>query len=179
MIRWVLIFVVAGVVSCDRRETPPPAAAASEADYQVKRLREDTEIELQDLRGRWLAAEGLLTLQRDETKALRTLLNEEHEKYAERLDRMDVALGALVAELESVKNAAPEPAPRETVLDRLARSYEEIHCLRRQGAEEAVAAVYRRYGFEDVQAWSQAWQQAARSESFEREVSARVERLCP
>ena len=48
------------------------------------------------------------------------------------------------------------------------------HGLHREHLVEIAA-----HGFETVEDWARAWQDAARSESFEREVSERVERLCP
>ncbi len=173
------LLLLTSTAACDRRESTPQEPAPSEADFQVKRLRDDTEIELQDLRGRWLAAEGLLTVQHNDIKALREQLTGRSAEIDDRLGRIETGLGTLQAEIEALRGSVHRPPPRDTVLERLARSYEEVHCLRRQGAEEAVAAVYRRYGFADVDEWAEAWQQAARSEAFEREVSTRVERLCP
>lgn len=167
------------VVACDRPERKPPPPTSTESDHQVRRLREDTEIELQDLRGRWLAFEGLLTRQRDTLRDVLARQEQDEDQLRQEVARLDVALGAMSAELALLRELATRPEPPDDTLARLARSYEEIYCLRRQGAEESVGAVYPRYGFSSAEAWAEAWQRAARSESFEREVASRVERLCP
>lgn len=172
---WICLLAVA----CDGQESTPVEPASNEADHQVRRLREDTEIELQDLRGRWLAAEGLLARQRRSTLALEQRLDHTDDHLERRLAELEVELGSLRAQIDVLERLAWRSAPRDTQLERLARSYEEIFCLRKRGAEESVAAVYRRYGFEDADGWAEAWARAARNEAFEREVSARVERLCP
>jgi len=148
-------------------------------DQHVRRLREDTEIELRDLRGRWLAAEAMLTKMTDKlAKAQRTqeLLIK---RVDERLAQMEVRLGAMEAELDSLKRHSKAPSEVTEELDRLARSYEEIHCLRKRDSEAQIGAVYRKYGFENAEAWSAAWSNAARDMEFERLVNARVLVLCP
>ncbi|MFT7625403.1 MAG: hypothetical protein ACI9WU_004594 [Myxococcota bacterium] len=174
----VLLFLVAA--GCGREEPTPRSAGGSEADYQVRRLREDTEIELQDLRGRWLAAEGLLAKQRLTGRGLEQRLDHTDDHLERRLAELQLEAGTLRAELELLRASAHRPEPvQDHMIDRLASSYEEIYCLRKQGAEEAVAGVYRRYGFDSADEWASAWQSAARSEAFERRVATRVERLCP
>ncbi len=175
-----LVLIAALFVGCGRPDPSEDTPRTSESDYRVKRLREDTELELQDLRGRWLAAEALLTKQRSSTRALEQRLDHSDDHLERTLAEMTVELGALRAEVEVLRSSArPADGPSDSVLDRLAASYEEIYCLRRQGAEEAVGSVYRRYGFDGPDEWGAAWQQAARNEAFERRVSTRVERLCP
>jgi hypothetical protein len=153
--------------------------AQLETQQQVKRLREDTEIELQDLRGRWLATEGLLTTQRNLLKKLNDTHATASNGQTAKLAALELALGALAAQLEQLRRQAGLPLAGDDEQDRLARSYEEIYCLRKRGAEESVAAVYKRYGFNDAASWSKAWEKAAASETFERAVSDRVKRLCP
>ena len=53
---------------CSKSETHKRPAITDEIGQPVKRLREDTESELQDLRGRWLATEALLIRLRDQLK---------------------------------------------------------------------------------------------------------------
>ena len=178
VIRSTLIAILLGCVwGCDRPTPESPLAAPTEAQQQNKRLREDMEIELQDLRGRWLATEGLFTKQRSIIAELRKDIDLGQEKVNALL-ALEVELGAMAAELEAIKSGVVS-APANTLSERLARSYEEIYCLRKRGAEESVATVYERYGFESAELWRQAWQTAARSEAFEKEVTARVQRLCP
>lgn len=169
--------------SCGRPEpTSSPPAPTAELDQQVKRLRTDHEVQLRDLRGRWLAAEGTLTRVRDTLKQVEASGGTNLQRLEQQITGVEVALGHIVAEIESLKRKQPEPQdrpPEVTELDRLKRSYEEIHCLQKRGALESVADVYRRYDFLDADAWAAAWSQAARSEAFERDLSARVERLCP
>lgn len=173
-----ILAAIALTGACDRREpTSPPAR--TEVDQQVKRLRDDTELELQDLRGRWLAAEGILTELREQLRRLDAEARSALLQRDQRVAALEASLTTVQAELEEARRAIPGPAPADTVLERLARCYEEIACLRKRGAEESVAGVYRRYGFPDVESWAEAWQAASRSEAFEREVQERVERLCP
>ena len=135
---------------------------------------------MNDLRGRWVAAHGLLELQRDELAKIAKGHASNDQKLRDRIAGLEASLALVLQELTGVREELEaRENPKETVLDRLARSFEEIHCLRKQGADEAVSAVYARYGFPDEKAWAEAWMTASRSEEFERSVSTRVERLCP
>ena len=169
-----------GPLGCDRSVEETPAPVRTEVDQQVNRLRRDNEIEMNDLRGRWVAAHGLLSRQRDELEKLARAHQSNDDELRSRLARIEADMSLLSEDLSALRLAAQErQRPVDSTLHRLARSYEEIYCLRKRGADEQVAAVYERYGFEDVEAWAEAWAMAARSESFEREVSRRVEQLCP
>lgn len=166
---------------CNEPQHAPERPQTGEVDHQVNRLRDDTELEMHDLRGRWLAAEGLLTRQKLSLDEARQAIKDQTESMETRLVLMEIEFDSVRAQLEAAKT---EPAPavdesKKDRLNRLARSYEELHCLRRRGAEEDALTVYLRYGFEDADEWGAAWREAARSEAFEEEVSARVERLCP
>ena len=177
---WMVCLMAASCGRPDQASSPP--APTAELDQQVKRLRTDHEVQLRDLRGRWLAAEGTLTRVRDTLKQVEERGGTNLKQLEHQITGVEVALGHIVAEIEALKRKQPEPTdhpPEVTELDRLKRSYEEIHCLQKRGALEGVADVYRRYDFLDADAWAAAWSKAARSEAFERDVSARVERLCP
>jgi chromosome segregation ATPase len=149
-----------------------------EPDHQVRRLREDLGIELEDLRGRWLAAEGLLTEYQSTLTQLDTSQQETQERLQERLSRIETVLTQLEVDITELSQTR-SPAPVDDTLIRLQSAYEEIHCLYQRDAEEAIPDVYRRYGFENADMWAESWQRAARSPAFERKVKARVERLCP
>ena len=167
------------ILGCDQSDTPTLPTSRTDMDQQVKRLREDTEIELRDLRGRWLAVEGMLTKQRDRLAQDQRSLDELVKRVDERLAQTEVRLGSMEADIDALKRITREPNAMNDVLERLARSYEEIYCLRKRGQEEQVGAVYGRYGFEDPSSWSKAWAAAARGLEFEQEVNARVAVLCP
>ena len=147
-------------LGCDQSSSSSLPTSRPEMDQQVKRLREDTEIELRDLRGRWLAVEGMLTQQRDRLAQDHKSQNSLVQRVDERLAQMEVRLGALEADIDALKRITRAPSEMNDVLERLARSYEEIYCLRKRGQEEAIGAVYGRYGFEDQSSWSKAWMQA-------------------
>jgi uncharacterized protein YhaN len=176
---WCFTVIIVCVWGCDQSDTPALPTSRTEMDQQVKRLREDTEIELRDLRGRWLAVEGLLTKQRDRLAQDQRSLENLVKRVDEQLAQMEVHLGSMEADINALKRITREPSAINDVLERLARSYEEIYCLRKRGQEEQVGAVYGRYGFEDLSTWSKAWTEAARSLEFEQEVNARVAVLCP
>ena len=167
------------LAGCDRDRGAPPPPPRTEPDQQVKRLRDDTEIELQDLRGRWLATEAMLTRERDELKKMKLQVASDTKRIEDRLTFAEVEIGWRDGRMRELEVKAAAEAPPPSVEDRLARSYEELYCLRKQGAEEGVAEVYRRWGFESPEQWADAWQRAARSNAFERDVRARVDRLCP
>ena len=167
------------IQGCDGSSEDAATVSQLEAQQQIKRLREDTEIELKDLRGRWLATEGLLTRQREILKSLKAQLSTGSQNSNAKLAEFELSIGALSAEVERLRRSAGLPTTEEDEERRLARSYEEIYCLRKRGAEESVGSVYKRYGFADAAAWSSAWQRVSRNETFEREVSERVRRLCP
>ncbi len=177
----IILWIALAFVSCDRGEPEAPEAQGNfEAEQQVKRLRRDNEIEMNDLRGRWVAAHGLLELQRDELVKLALGHQTNDLALRDRIAGLETSIALLVEQLNAVsKKLQVREHSKPTILERLARSYEEIHCLRKQGADEAVSSVYSRYGFANEEEWSEAWMAAARSEGFEREVSSRVERLCP
>ena len=164
---------------CDTSDPSPLPVSAPEMDQQVRRLREDTEIELRDLRGRWLAAEGMLTKMTDKLSKAQSTQELLIKRVDERLAQMEVRLGAMEAEVDGLKRLSKSPSEMSDELDRLARSYEEIHCLRKRGLETRVGSVYRNYGFDNAEKWSAAWSRAARDMEFERLVNARVEALCP
>ena len=165
------------VMGCSEESPVPPER--TNIEYQFRRHREHVEIAIQDLQGRWLAVEGLLTRQTQAIEGLRRELGTLRPRLEERIAALEAQVVLLQADLEEARRIAMEPGPHETVRDRLARSYEEIHCLRKRGIEEGVEAVVRRYGFESVEDWAAAWTEAARSERFEREVKERAARLCP
>ncbi len=165
-------------LGCDREESAPLRVIDDNSEHQISRLREDLGIELEDLRGRWLAAEGLLTEYQSTIKSLESSQESARTELDERLQRAEVTLTQLEADiLEAAQRA--QAAPPDDVLDRLQSAYEEIYCLHQRGADEEIEAVYRRYGFKNADEWGAAWHRAARSPAFEREVRARVERLCP
>jgi len=166
-------------MGCDTSDPSPLPVTAPEMDQQVRRLREDTEIELRDLRGRWLAAEGMLTKMTDKLSKAHSTQELLIKRVDERLAQMEVRLGAMEAEVDGLKRLSKSPSEMSDELDRLARSYEEIHCFRKRGLETRVGSVYRKYGFENVEKWSAAWSRAARDMEFERLVNARVQALCP
>jgi len=166
-------------IGCEQDAAPPVTSTRSEADQQVKKLREDNELEFQDLRGRWLAAKGELIRLRTELSDARATQVGVNSDLASRFERLEAGVIALGADMEALRREATQPPAPDDERTRLARSYEEIHCLRRRGAEEGVAQVYERYGFESLDAWASAWAEASRDERFEREVSARIARLCP
>ena len=176
---WCVTLTLACVWGCDQSDTPALPTSRTDMDQQVKRLREDTEIELRDLRGRWLAVEGMLTKQRDRLAEDQRSLKALVKRVDERLAQMEVHLGSMEADIDALKRITRDPGAMDDVLERLARSYEEIYCLRKRGQEEQVATVYGRYGFKDKSSWSKAWTEAARSLEFEQEVNARVAVLCP
>ncbi len=164
---------------CDTSDPPPLPVSTPEMDQHVRRLREDTEIELRDLRGRWLAAEGMLTKMTDKLSKAHSTQELLIKRVDERLAQMEVRLGAMEAEVDGLKRLSKSPSEMSDELDRLARSYEEIHCLRKRGLETQVGTVYRKYGFENLEKWSAAWSRAARDMEFERLVNARIQALCP
>lgn len=166
-------------MGCDTSDPSPLPVTAPEMDQQVRRLREDTEIELRDLRGRWLAAEGMLTKMTDTLSKAHSTQELLIKRVDARLAQMEVRLGAMEAEVDGLKRLSKSPSEMNDELDRLARSYEEIHCLRKRGLETRVGSVYRKYGFDNVEKWSAAWSRAARDMEFERLVNARVQALCP
>jgi hypothetical protein len=173
------VSIAAFASGCDTGDRGAPASARTESDQQVKKLREDNELEFQDLRGRWLAAKGELIRVKTESSANKTTQVGVNADTTGRLERIEAALIALGGDIESMRRDLTAPPPPDDTRVRLARSYEEIFCLRKRGAEEAVADVYRRYGFETLEDWASAWTLASRDETFERDVSARVQVLCP
>jgi len=175
----VAILALSIATGCDTSDPSPLPVTAPEMDQQVRRLREDTEIELRDLRGRWLAAEGMLTKMTDKLSKAHSTQELLIKRVDERLAQMEVRLGAMEAEVDGLKRLSKSPSEMSDELDRLARSYEEIHCLRKRGLETQVGPVYRKYGFDNVEKWSAAWSRAARDMEFERLVNARVQALCP
>jgi chromosome segregation ATPase len=129
-------------MGCDRQDQSTQPAAQTEMDQRVKRLRDDSKIEVQNLRGQWIAAEGMLTKHRDKIADLKKNFRKQVLRFEKQLKTMDSRITALDANIASLTQMLQQlAAPKDTLEDRLARSYEEIYCLRKQGKEEAVAAV--------------------------------------
>ena len=123
---WGLAVLMLVGLGCDQSSSSSLPTSRPEMDQQVKRLREDTEIELRDLRGRWLAVEGMLTQQRDRLAQDHKSQNSLVQRVDERLAQMEVRLGALEADIDALKRITRAPSEMNDVLERLARSYEEI-----------------------------------------------------
>ena len=168
-----------GNCACNEQPEKPGESIRTESGQQVKKLREDNELEFQDLRGRWLAAKGELIRLRTDFADGRSKQVGEQSDFSARLERIEASLIGLSGDIETVRREVARPPPPDDRRERLARSYEEVHCLRKRNALDAVEGVYRRYGFDTLEDWAAAWTEASRDEEFERTVSARVERLCP
>jgi len=166
-------------IACEQKEPQSPVNTPSEADQQVRKLREDNETEFKDLRGRWLAAEAQLiqlkTLFEEAngtSKTERNALRESIQLLETEMMSMRTAIGGVSVGGVSSVVTIPER-------ERLRRSAEEIICLRRRQADEQVTSVYGRYGFADEAEWSAAWLRYATNSNFEAELFVRLKSLCP
>ncbi|MEC8023429.1 MAG: hypothetical protein VX223_05805 [Myxococcota bacterium] len=166
-------------IACEQKEPQSTVNTRTEADQQVRKLREDNETEFKDLRGRWLAAEAQLiqlkTLFEEAngtSKTERNALRESIQLLETEMMSMRTAIGGVSVGGVSSVVTIPER-------ERLRRSAEEIICLRRRQADEQVTSVYGRYGFADEAEWSAAWLRYATNSNFEAELFVRLKSLCP
>ncbi len=137
------------------------------------------DVELEDLRGRWLAAEAALLKAKEQLRSQRTELDATALRLGDHMSGLEVRLAGCEARLQPLEVGAVTRAVPLPVEDRAARAFEEIECLRRRGVEEGYDEIRGRWGFTTAEAWSDAWQSAVRKDGFERDVRARIDRLCP
>ena len=181
MCRSILISVAIALATfaCEQQAPTPVPATRSESDQQVLKLREDNEVEFQDLRGRWLAAEAQLLQLKKSLDSTNSAALSERTALRESLQLLETEMMSIRAAIGGVSGGIVASTVTIPERERLRRSAEEIICLRRRGADEQVAEVYSRYGFADEREWSAAWLRHASNAGFEAELFARLKSLCP
>ena len=61
----------------------------------------------------------------------------------------------------------------------LSKAYVEIYCAQRKGETEKLLAIYKKYGFTDPRAWTDAWTEAAKDTAWVARVSQEAMKECP
>ncbi|HIA04338.1 MAG TPA: hypothetical protein EYN06_09520 [Myxococcales bacterium] len=179
------ILILWGAVSilcssgCSKSETHKRPAAKDEIGQPVKRLRDDTESELQDLRGRWLATEALLIRLRDQLKQLDNRLTKKTGEHTQQITALEITLKTVTAELHELKHGASLPEAEQLNRERITRCFEEVFCLKKRSEDADIEGILRRYGFKDAENWESAWNNPEIDEAFKQKVEARAKLLCP
>jgi hypothetical protein len=179
------IMALSGVVSiliglgCSRPTPEERPLLKGELEQPVKRLREDTESELQDLRGRWLATEGLLIRLRDQIQQLQAKMTEMSEKHSQQFGALEITIETITAEFFELKNGASLPDAEKRNRERITRCFEEIYCLRTRDEDAGASSILRRYGFRSEEDWDSTWNNLELSDAFRQKTEARAKMLCP
>jgi hypothetical protein len=164
---------------CSKSETHKRPAAKDEIGQPVKRLREDTESELQDLRGRWLATEALLIRLRDQLKQLDNRLTKMTDEHTQQITALKITLKTFTAELRELKHGASLPEAEQLKRERITRCFEEVFCLNKRNEDADTEDIFERYGFKDAENWESTWNDPEIDEAFKQKVEARAKLLCP
>ncbi len=71
--------------------------------------------------------------------------------------------------------AAPAAVDKET----LGKAYEEIYCAQKKGETDKIMDIYKKYGFTDPKAWTEAWSKASEDTTWFQDITKKVQEACP
>lgn len=74
---------------------------------------------------------------------------------------------------------APDPESEAALRERLRACYVATYCAQRRGEPRRVLALYREFGFDGLDAWREAWDDAAKDPGWLEAVTQAALRACP